>query len=106
MVQLVAKDSKLASSTIRGLIRQWPIADSVREVLFLSEMEEMLAVIPGEKFEEFSEDFFTRIGECVGSLHFQVAEKALQMWGNGIFIEFIKENLPLAMTILLPYLFR
>jgi len=105
IVQLVFKDKELAAPTVRGLIKTWPVTDSAREVLMLQQMEELLTVIQKEQFLLIQEEYFHRIGKSVASQHFQVAERALHMWGNNIFKEHIRENMTVAMPILLPYIF-
>ena len=106
IVQLVSKDPKLSIPTVKGLLKCWPLTDSAREVQILNQMEELLSVIQKEQFLTVQVDFFHRVGQSVASLHFQVAERALQMWGNKIFKEHIRESMPVAMPILLPYIFR
>ena len=106
IVQLVSKDTQLSVPTVNGLLRSWPLTDSAREVLILHQLEELLSVIPKDQFLLVQLDFFNQVGRCVASQHFQVAERALQMWGNTIFKEHIRESMPVAMPILLPYIFR
>jgi len=58
-----------------------------------------------EQFVRIQEEYFTRIGQCVASQHFLVAERALQVWANNIFRDHIKDQISVAMPILLPYVF-
>ena len=106
IVQLVSKDPQLSVPTVRGLLRSWPLTDSAREVLILHQLEELISVIPKDQFLLVQLDLFNQVGRCVASQHFQVAERALQMWGNTIFKEHIRESMPMSMPILLPYIFR
>jgi len=105
IVQLVSKDIKLSVPTVRRLFRSWPQTDSGREVLILHQLEELLSVIPRVEFQEIQAEVFHRVGKCVSSPHFQVAERALQIWENKLFQDHIRENIPVAMPILLPYIF-
>lgn len=105
IVQLVSKDPLLSVPTVKGLLRSWPLTDSAREVLILHQLEELLSVIPKDQFLLVQLDLFNQVGRCVASQHFQVAERALQMWGNTIFKEHIRESMPMSMPILLPYIF-
>merc|ERR1712013_211734 len=86
--QLITKDSSLAVPVVRGLIKTWPRAESAREQVMIVQTE-----------------YFHRVGQCVASQHFLVAERALQVWGNNIFREIIRTNIAVAMPILLPYIF-
>jgi len=105
IVQLVLKDPKLSIPTIRGLLKYWPLTEAAREVQILSQMEELIGVIHKEQFQSVQEELFHKIGKSVMSQHFQVAERALQMWGNKIFKGHIRDNMTVAMPILLPYIF-
>lgn len=51
-------------------------------VLFLNELEEILEFIGGEQLDAVYVPLFRCIAKCVGSAHFQVAERALFLWNN------------------------
>uniref|UniRef100_J3L4V8 Uncharacterized protein n=1 Tax=Oryza brachyantha TaxID=4533 RepID=J3L4V8_ORYBR len=42
VTHFIEKDLKLASSVIIGLLKYWPITNSQKEVMFLSEIEDVL----------------------------------------------------------------
>merc|ERR1719376_1291664 len=104
-IQLISKDSTLAVPMVRGLIKTWPRTDSAREVLVIQQLEELLNVMQKEQFMTVKTEYFHRIGQCVASQHFLVAERALQVWGNNIFREHIRADIAVSMPILLPYVF-
>ena len=74
---------------ILGLLKIWPKTNSTKEVLFLTEIEEILEIISIEHFKMISEPLFRQISKCIDSNHFQVSERALLLWHN----DFICENL-------------
>lgn len=51
-------------------------------VLFLNELEEILEFIGAEQLEVVYLPLFRVMSKCVGSVHFQVAERALFFWNN------------------------
>lgn len=51
-------------------------------VLFLNELEEILELIGPEQVERIYLPLFRALAKCVGSSHFQVAERALFLWNN------------------------
>ncbi|KAI8568893.1 hypothetical protein RHMOL_Rhmol02G0235800 [Rhododendron molle] len=71
ITQFVEKDPKLASIVIRGLLKYWPITNSQKEVMFLSELEEILEGITLGEFQKVMVPLFWRIGCCINSSNFQ-----------------------------------
>lgn len=80
--QFVEKESGLATEVLRFLLRHWPATHSRKEVMLLNEVEEIVELTQAEDVGEVSKWLFRRIGRCIGSAHFQVAERALFYWNN------------------------
>ncbi|XP_039055069.1 serine/threonine protein phosphatase 2A 59 kDa regulatory subunit B' eta isoform-like isoform X1 [Hibiscus syriacus] len=76
ITQFVEKDSKLADTVIRGLLKYWPITNSSKEVMFLNELEEVLEATQPPEFQRCMVPLFHQIARCIKSQHFQVAERA------------------------------
>ncbi|KAF5442940.1 hypothetical protein F2P56_035546 [Juglans regia] len=72
ITQFVEKDSKLAETVIRGLLKYWPIINSSKEVMFLSELEEVLEATQPAEFQRCMVTLFRQIACCLSSSHFQV----------------------------------
>ncbi|KAG9152935.1 hypothetical protein Leryth_012548 [Lithospermum erythrorhizon] len=72
IVQFVEKDPKLASVVIKGLLKYWPVTNSQKELMFISETEEILEMINMADFEQIMVPLFRQIGCCLNSYHFQV----------------------------------
>lgn len=72
IIQFVEKDSKLADIVIRGLLKYWPVTNSSKEVMFLSELEEVLEATQLQEFQHCMVPLFQQIARCLNSLHFQV----------------------------------
>ncbi|KAG4931205.1 hypothetical protein AAZX31_17G192400 [Glycine max] len=101
VMQFIEKEPKLASIVIRGLLKYWPATNSQKEVMFLGELEEILEVINMVEFQRIMVPLFRRIGCCINSLHFQVAERALFLWNNDHIVNLIAHN----RQVILPIIF-
>lgn len=82
ITQYVEKDPATAIPIIQGIARHWPWVCSSKQVLFLNELEEILELMGNEQVESIHGPLFRIIALCVGSQHFQVAERTLFLWNN------------------------
>jgi len=80
--QYVEKDPETIVPIISGLVRYWPWTNAAKQVLFLSELEEVLELCRVEQLSQIQETLFRLLGSCLGSAHFQVAERALYYWNS------------------------
>ncbi|KAI3468282.1 hypothetical protein Pfo_024945 [Paulownia fortunei] len=102
--QFIEKEPKLASSVIKGLLKYWPITNSQKEVMFLGELEEILEAINMAEFQKVMVPLFWRLGRCINSYHFQVAERALFLWNNDQVVNLIAHNRQVILPIVFPAL--
>jgi len=82
IIQYVEKDPDTAVPIILGLIKFWPWSSSGKQVLFLNELEEILELVAHEQLMEIRDPLFQLFSKCLGSTHFQVAERTLFLWQN------------------------
>ncbi|KAK7293602.1 hypothetical protein RJT34_16472 [Clitoria ternatea] len=106
VTQFIDKEPKLATIVMRGLLKYWPATNSQKEVMFLGEVEEILEVINMVEFQRIMVPLFWRIGCCINSLHFQVAERALFLWNNDHIVNLIAHNRQVILPIIFPSLDR
>ncbi|KAG2194002.1 hypothetical protein INT47_005004 [Mucor saturninus] len=106
VVQFLEKDPDLVPGVIQGLMRYWPKVNSAKEVIFLTEFEEILDVIEAPEFEIVMVPFFQKLAQCVSSPHFQVAERALYFYNYEDVIHIINDNLEVVMPIIFPSLYK
>lgn len=106
VTQFIEKEPKLASSVIRGLLKYWPVTNSQKEVMFLSELEEVLELTNVVEFQKCMVPLFKRIGLCLNSSHFQVAERALFFWNNEPIIGMVAQNRHVLMPLIVPAIER
>lgn len=72
VVQYIDKDHSLAEPVIRKLLKYWPKTNSSKQVIFISEVEEILDVVDVVQFKKVQVPLFKKLAFCVSSLHFQV----------------------------------
>ncbi|TKY59852.1 Serine/threonine protein phosphatase 2A 59 kDa regulatory subunit B' eta isoform [Spatholobus suberectus] len=104
ITQFVEKDSRLADTVIRGLLKYWSITNSSKEVMFLTELEEILEATKPADFQRCMVPLFSRIALCLNSSHFQVAERALYLWNNDHIESLIRQNCKVILPIIFPAL--
>ncbi|KAK3028088.1 hypothetical protein RJ639_039379 [Escallonia herrerae] len=100
VVQFIEKEPKLVGNVIQGLLRYWPVTSSQKELMFLSELEELLEMINVEEFEKIMVPLFRRIGCCLSSYHFQVAERAHFLCNNEHILYLIMHNRQVIMPLI------
>ncbi|KAI0690040.1 protein phosphatase 2A regulatory B subunit [Cytidiella melzeri] len=105
VVQFLEKDAVLAEDVVLGLLKFWPKVNSPKEVMFLSEMEEVLDVIDPAEFQKIQVPLFQQLARCINSQHFQVAERALLYWNNEYIVNLMSDNLPVILPIVFPALY-
>ncbi|CAI9302950.1 unnamed protein product [Lactuca saligna] len=100
VTQFVEKDYKLADVVIKGLLKYWPVTNCGKEILFLGELEEVLDATQPVEFQRVMIPLFRRIGRCINSTHFQVAERALFLWNNERVVTLIAQNRHMILPII------
>jgi serine/threonine-protein phosphatase 2A regulatory subunit B' len=106
VVQFLEKDGSLAEEVVLGLLRYWPKVNSPKEVMFLSEVEEILDVIDPAEFQKIQVPLFQQLARCINSQHFQVAERALYYWNNEYIVNLMSDNMSVILPIVFPALYQ
>ncbi|KAE9602257.1 putative protein phosphatase 2A, regulatory B subunit, B56 [Lupinus albus] len=101
VVQFIDKDQRLASPVIKGLLKYWPLTNSQKELMFISELEEILEMTSMAEFQKIMVPLFRRISCCLNSSHHQVAERAHLLWNNEHILNLITQN----RQVILPLVF-
>ncbi|CAH8477090.1 unnamed protein product [Schistosoma rodhaini] len=92
--EFIKKDSSLFTVIIHdGLLRFWPRTNSIKEMLFLNELEACLECTGPIEFQAIIPEIFPRLAKCIESLHFQVSERALMFWNNEYLLSLMSENI-------------
>ncbi|TFY78409.1 hypothetical protein EWM64_g5604 [Hericium alpestre] len=106
VVQFLEKDGALAEEVAMGLLKYWPKVNSPKEVMFLSEVEEILDVIDPTEFQKIQLPLFQQLARCINSQHFQVAERALYYWNNEYIVNLMSDNMAVILPIVFPALYQ
>ncbi|KAK8595642.1 hypothetical protein V6N13_000342 [Hibiscus sabdariffa] len=106
VVQFIDKDPKLANSVITGLLKYWPVTNSQKELMFISELEEILEMTSMAEFLTIMVPLFRRIAFCINSSHYQVAERAHLLWNNEHIFNLIMHNRQVIFPLIFPTLER
>ncbi|KAI8344795.1 serine/threonine-protein phosphatase 2A 56 kDa regulatory subunit alpha isoform-like protein [Chlamydoabsidia padenii] len=106
VLQFLEKDPSFTKDVILLLLKYWPKVNSPKEVMFLNEVEEILDVTDSAAFTDFMIPLFRRLARCIGSDHFQVAERTLLFWNNDYFISLVNENFDTLLPIMYPVLYE
>ncbi|XP_058760799.1 serine/threonine protein phosphatase 2A 57 kDa regulatory subunit B' kappa isoform-like [Vicia villosa] len=101
IVQFIDKDQRLVSSVIKGLLKYWPVTNSQKELMFMSELEEVLEMTSMDEFKKIMVPLFRRLACCLTSSHYQVAERAHLLWNNEHILNLITQN----RQVILPLVF-
>ncbi|RLN97916.1 hypothetical protein BBJ28_00024619 [Nothophytophthora sp. Chile5] len=92
MIQYVSKDHSLFTPIVRGLLKYWPVGNSFKEVIFIVEFEEMLEHVLAESdFDAIAPKLARRLGQCMVSDQFQVAERAISCWSSPACLRIMNE---------------
>lgn len=104
MVHFAQKDPSLSSVILSAVLRLWPLANTPKELELLEEVEEILSFCEPEVFSQVCNDLFKRLGKCMGSQHYQVAERSLYFLNKTYILGLIEENIKLAFPAIIPEL--
>lgn len=99
----LSKDSSLAYPLIVGILKYWPFANFSKQILFLTQLLEILEVCSdNSRLEPLIKDIFKRIIWCVASPHLQVADRTMCYFENEFFINILKHFKHIAFPIIVP----
>lgn len=98
----LAKDPSLGLFLLDGLIKYWPFANSPKEVMFISELIEVLETCEVQKLEPYIPKVFKRLVKCISGLHLQVADRAMCFFENDYFLNILKTYKSYTFPLLVP----
>jgi serine/threonine-protein phosphatase 2A regulatory subunit B' len=92
VTQFLEKDADLAPKIVHAVLKFWPLTNSKKELMFLSEIEEILDRIQSHNLGSAQVPLFTQIGRSINSPHFQVSERAIYVLNNDVLLRFVTSN--------------
>ena len=70
----LTKDRTLAIPLLEGLLKYWPFANCTKEILFLTELPEVIEVCEVDKIKPLIPRLFKRIVKCSGNIPLQFSK--------------------------------
>jgi len=105
VAQYIEKDPNLTELVFKSLIRYWPVANTRKQLLFLTEIEDLLQVVEPEQFVVIHEMLFKKLTEAIVSPAFQIVEKVFQLWHHEYILNLIATNIDVILPIVFPSLY-
>jgi serine/threonine-protein phosphatase 2A regulatory subunit B' len=85
----VSKDNSLVYPLLDGLMKYWPFANYIKEVLFLSELLEALEVSEMDRLEPYLNKIIKRYIKAISSQHVSVRDRAIGYFDNSFFVKML-----------------
>lgn len=98
----LSKDHSLAIPLVEGLLKYWPFANSPKETLFLSELQEVLEVCELSKLEPWIVKLFKRLVKCISGPQLQVADRAMCFFENDYFLGILRTYKHITFPMVVP----
>ena len=90
--QFVQKESALVVPIVDGITRYWPARSAVKQLCFLGELEELLAIMKPCHFCDIKQPLLKILCRCVSNKHFQVSECAMGLLNTQFLFAMVFEN--------------
>ena len=100
------KEPSLVFTFIIYIKTHWPKTKPAKQILFLSELESLLPLIPQHSMQESIIEIISLVSTCAQSQDYAVSERAMMMWQNEKFVNLVVSFSRVTYPILLPALFR
>ena len=73
------------------LLKYWPKINPVKEVLLLSELDEIVGLVSNECLESNRFKLISLLKSCIVNNHYQVAERSLFTFNNDRILKLLKD---------------
>lgn len=100
VTQFLEKDASLAPKIVKAILKFWPVTNSKKENMFLTEIEEVLDRVESHNLGDALVPLFQQIARSINSPHFQVSERAIYVLNNDVILRFITHNREVLVPIL------
>jgi len=105
IAQYLEKEPALTELVFKSLIRYWHLANTRKQLLILTEIEDLLQVVEPEQFVNIQEMLFKKLCEAIVSPAFQIVEKVFQLWHHEYILNLIAANIEVVLPIVFPSLY-
>lgn len=98
----LTKDRELALPLLEGLLKYWPFASTEKEILFLTELKEVLEIVDPQRIDYLVPKLFKRIMKCIGGENMHVCDRAMCFFENDYFLNILKQYKHQTYPIMVP----
>lgn len=98
----LTKDRSLSIPLLEALLKYWPFAATEKEMLFLTELKEVLEVVDPKEMKHLIPKLFKRIIKCIGGENMHVCDRAMCFFENEYFLNIVKTYQDEVFPILVP----
>lgn len=103
MKNFIEKEKAIGVELVVGLLKYWPITCPAKEVVYITEIEEILELIGSEavqKFGTYGPKLLQRLVQSAQGMHYQAAERSLLFLNSDQIQKIVKANLQKAYPII------
>ena len=105
VTQFIKKQKPLGKMVLEKMMSLWPAGHSRKQVLYLDEIEAILAAIRDEEdIEPMLRRLWTFLAPCIIAPHFLVSERILLFWQNEHMLKLIMDNSEIVVPLVYPYI--
>lgn len=101
-VLFIGKDLNLIPDLLKGLIRYWPFGNSIKESLFIDELNYILECYEVPEIEEMVPAIMKRIFLCISGPHLQVSDRSMLFFEKEYFLNLIRNYKHIAFPLFVP----
>ena len=101
-ISFLKKDSTLSFPLLEAILKYWPDANYTKETDFLQELPQILQFCDLEKIQPLVKQLFKRVVKCISGSHLLIADNAMCLFENKIFLTILKKYKTISFNILAP----
>jgi len=101
-VLYIGKDPELAFRLLKGILRYWPFGNSIKESLFIDEVNYILEFYEVNGIEDLVPALLKRIFLCISGPHLQVSDRAMLFFEKEYFLTIIRSHKDIAFPLFVP----
>lgn len=86
----LTKDRSLSVPLLEAFLKYWPFAATEKEILFLTELKEVLEIVDPKEISHLIPRLFKRLMKCIGGDNMHVCDRAMCFFENEYFLNLVR----------------
>lgn len=86
----LTKDRSLAIPLLDAILKYWPFANTEKEILYLTELKEVLEVVDPAEMKHLVPRLFKRMIRCIAGENMHVCDRAMCYFENEYFLNIVR----------------